>query len=161
MKKGAANNKGRYFGLLVAIIVIVFVGIFAWWQTSSNAPVLDLAKDYKVTILRDEDELIQGLSGTKTLTTNHVMLFDFGSEDKWSIWMKDMYFAIDIIWLDSGGKVVHMVRNALPSSYIDDQNAKIFRPSQNARYVIEAVSGTIEGTGIKNGDFVNLPSGAN
>ncbi len=161
MKKGVANNKKRYFGLLIVVIAVVLAGMFTWWQASSTQPTLNLAKDYEVTILRDKDELIQGLSGTKTLAPNHVMLFDFGSEDKWSIWMKDMYFAIDIIWLDSGGKVVHMVKNAPPSSYVDNQNAEIFRPSQNARYVIEAVSGTIEGTGIKNGDIVNLPSGAN
>jgi uncharacterized membrane protein (UPF0127 family) len=42
------------------------------------------------------------------------MLFVFEDSAKYSFWMKDMKFLIDIIWLDNDGKVVHIEQNLQP-----------------------------------------------
>jgi len=81
----------------------------------------------------------KGLSGTLNLRSDQAMLFVFDSDGKWPIWMKDMNYPIDIVWLDSNKKVVYIVKNAPPESYPYEQ----FTPKENARYVIELPSGTV------------------
>ena len=79
-----------------------------------------------------------GLSGKHSLQPDHALLMAFPSEGKWGIWMKDMNFPIDIVWLNSDKKVVYIVMNA-PS---DDQTT-IYTPNKLAKYVIELPGGTV------------------
>lgn len=137
--------------------VIVVVGLAGLWLSMPvQKTKLSLNNhSFQTTILRTDEERIRGLSGTKSLPSNKAMLFVFPYDATWTIWMKDMHFSIDIIWVNNSNKVVHMVKDAQPSSYPDT----IFKPNGDARYVIETISGTIEETGIKKGDTVTLPSG--
>jgi len=79
-----------------------------------------------------------GLSGKHSLQSGYVLLMAFPSEDKWGIWMKDMNFPIDIVWLNKNKKVIYVVMNAPP----DDQ-VTIYRPNKLARYVVELPAGTV------------------
>lgn len=81
----------------------------------------------------------KGLGGTSGLRENESMLFIFDKDDKWAIWMKDVGYPIDIVWLDKDKKVVHIVKNAPPESYPYDN----FTPKENARYVLELPAGTV------------------
>jgi uncharacterized membrane protein (UPF0127 family) len=80
------------------------------------------------------------------------MIFVFDGQDKHGIWMKDMNFDIDILWLDVNGKLVGLKDNASPQSY-----PEVFYPERPAQYVIEGSSSLIEDTEINIGDMVNLP----
>jgi uncharacterized membrane protein (UPF0127 family) len=138
------------------LLIVIISGAVLWGKVIDSQSTLQLAgKSYAATILTSEDEREKGLSGTPSLATDRAMLFVFPNDSKWGIWMKDMNYPIDIVWLDSGHKVVHMVKNAQPSSYPDT----IFQPERPARYVIELVSGTIERTGISIGDIAGMPAG--
>ena len=55
--------------------------------------------------------MLQGLAVKNQLKENEAMLFVFEKPGKHSFWMKDMKFPIDIIWLDSTGKIVHIEEN--------------------------------------------------
>ncbi len=81
----------------------------------------------------------KGLGGTSGLRENEGMLFIFDKDDKWAIWMKDVKYPLDIIWLDKDKKVVHIVKNAPPESYPFDN----FTPKEDARYVVELPAGTV------------------
>lgn len=137
--------------------LIVIAGLtIIWWQMGASQSVVKLdGASYDVSIMRTDEELTRGLSGTKNLPSGQAMLFEFSQDYKWQMWMKDMNYPIDMVWFNSNDKVVYMVKNAEPSSY----PKTIFTPSLPARYVIEFPSGTIEKTGIKIGDLANLPSG--
>lgn len=110
---------------------------------------------FEVTVLRSPEQLQKGLSGTDSLPRGRAMLFVFPHDDKWGIWMKDMNYAIDIVWLDSERRVVHLVKDAQPSSY----PKTTFTPEKDSCYVIELPNGTIEQTGITIGEQADLPSG--
>lgn len=155
MKRGWVKNT------LVAILIIAGVGLL-FWKLNYDQQTLRLhGHTYRITVLRTEDELQRGLSGTANLPADRAMVFVFPREDKWSIWMKDMNYAIDIVWLDSAKKVVYLEKNVQPSTYNKKEPAKskLFKPDKVARYVIELASGTIERTGIAIGDPAGLPSG--
>ncbi len=148
--------KQRWVKALVFFVIAVMGLVGLWWSMPAQRTKLSLNNhSFQTTILRTDEERIRGLSGTKSLPGNKAMLFVFPHNDTWGIWMKDMNFPIDILWVNSSNKVVHIVKDAQPSSYPDT----VFEPSEDARYVIETISGTIEETGIKKGDTVTLPSG--
>jgi uncharacterized membrane protein (UPF0127 family) len=81
----------------------------------------------------------KGLGGTNGLREEEGMLFVFDTDDKWSMWMKDVKYPIDIVWLSSEKKVVYIVKNAPPESYPYEN----FMPKQDARYVVELPAGTV------------------
>lgn len=139
------------------IVLAIVVGLgFLWWQMNNEQQVVRLhGNSYHMSVARTADERERGLSGTDSLPSDRAMVFVFPKDDKWAIWMKDMKYPIDIVWLNSDKVVVHMVKNAQPSSYPKTQ----FEPPQNTRYVIELPSGTIERTGISIGDPAGMPSG--
>ena len=74
------------------------------------------------------------------------MVFD--SNDMHGIWMKDMKFPLDLVWLDSSKKVVYIVKNAPPET----PTKTVYVPKDPALYVIELPAGSVQKAGIKTGD---------
>ena len=52
--------------------------------------------------------IAQGLSGRKELAKGTGMLFIFDELDRHSMWMPDMNFPLDVVWLDETLSVVHI-----------------------------------------------------
>lgn len=95
------------------------------------------------------DERIKGLSDTPYLPEGLVKLFVFGAEGSHSIWMKDMNYPLDIIWVTKEREVVHIEENVSPDTY-----PKSFGSPIPAWYVIEANAGFVEQEGVEIGDIV-------
>ncbi|MEY3784468.1 MAG: hypothetical protein RLZZ230_790 [Candidatus Parcubacteria bacterium] len=96
---------------------------------------------------------IKGLSDTPFLPDNVVKLFVFSSAGPQSIWMKDMNYALDIIWIAKEGKIVHIEENVSPDSYPES-----FSSPKPAWYVVEVSAGFVAANGITLGEEVVLPS---
>lgn len=126
------------------------------WQTLYPNTVLIRIKDIDVqaSVADSLPERIQGLSDTPFLPENVVKLFAFGVAGKHSIWMKDMNYPLDIIWLDEGGIITHIEANVSPDSYPES-----FTPPQPALYVIETNAGFTASNTVTVGDKVILYSG--
>ena len=86
------------------------------------------------------------------------MLFSYDKPQEIGIWMKDMKFDLDMVWLDKDFKVVH-IENALARSYNakDPSNSKIFTSGEKmAKYVLEINMGLAKKMGLKVGDILTL-----
>jgi uncharacterized membrane protein (UPF0127 family) len=139
--------------IAVIIVVAVSLGFLYWQMNKVQTATLELNNStYQLTIVQSDADRQRGLSGTASLPSDHAMLFVFPNIGRPAIWMKDMNYPIDIVWLDSDKKVVYMVKNAQPSSYPDT----IFQTDKDSRYVIELSAGTIEKTGIHRGDMAEF-----
>jgi uncharacterized membrane protein (UPF0127 family) len=92
---------------------------------------------FKVTVASTQTAREQGLSGKSELDADHALLMVFPSEDQWGIWMKNMNFPIDIVWMNKGKKVVYIQKNA-PF----DNQTTIYKPEKSALYVVELPAGT-------------------
>lgn len=92
-----------------------------------------------------------GLSNRAAIAADAAMLFIFQQDNSNMFWMKDMHFAIDMIWLDSNKKVIYMAERVTPESY-----PQTFGPSAKSRYVIEVKSGIANKIGLKVGDTVSF-----
>ncbi|MEI7621190.1 MAG: DUF192 domain-containing protein, partial [Candidatus Moraniibacteriota bacterium] len=75
------------------------------------------------------------------------MLFVFDNPDKYAFWMKDMQFALDILWLKDG-KVVFLEKNILPTF------KGTLTPTEDADQVLEINAGKVDELGIEVGDAV-------
>lgn len=104
------------------------------------------------TAAQTQEERTRGLSGRKRLGENEGLLFIFPKNGRQGIWMKDMLFPIDIIWISEDLTVVGIKENATPDSY-----PEVFYPEREARYVLEVNALFVEIKGIRIGDQVNIP----
>ena len=86
----------------------------------------------QVEIAQTEKQKMIGLSHRKSLAEGNGMLFMFNTDEKHGIWMKDMHFPIDIVWIDNDMKVVHIEQNIAPDTY-----PQTFTSPTPARYVLE------------------------
>lgn len=133
------------FVLLVAVLVSQVVGAYFMPQTA----VLHLGSHrFEARIADTDRSRQQGLSGTMRLPADEAMVFIFDSDGRWPIWMKDMNYSIDIVWLDNSKHVVDFALDVSPDSY----PTKTFFPKNEARYVVELKSGTVKAKGIRVGD---------
>lgn len=93
----------------------------------------------------------KGLSFRESLSPQTGMLFVFDTHDVYHFWMKDMKFAIDMIWLDENKKVVYIEEFVDPSTYPES-----FGPETPTQYVIEIPAGDTTKVGLRVGDVVSF-----
>ena len=91
---------------------------------------------YKIEFAKTYSQQELGLSERPCFPKDGALVFLFPTDDTFGIWMKDMKFAIDVLWLDKDKKVVHIVENMDPKSY-----PTVYYPPTDARYVIEVNAG--------------------
>ncbi|MBI5126549.1 MAG: DUF192 domain-containing protein [Candidatus Taylorbacteria bacterium] len=151
------RSKIGYFSLGGIILVVLVLGVyrFSYAPTDNlSTPSADskievekyLTRLYVVT--SDTDREI-GLSKFSSLQPEEGMLFVFDSNNFWKIWMKDMKFSIDIIFLDQNFRVIGLHENISPESY-----PATYSSVTPSRYVLETNAGFITERGIKVGQTV-------
>lgn len=101
----------------------------------------------RVELAIEEESQARGLSGRESLAEDEGMLFVFAKPDKYFFWMKDMKFAIDMIWLDKYGKIIYIKRDARPETY-----PETFGIAEDAKFVLEVASGFSDKHKLKVGD---------
>ena len=103
-------------------------------------------ESFKILLANTPASREKGLGGRKSIEENEVMVFVFDEIARHYFWMKDMQFAIDIIWLTETKKVFHIEPNVSPQSY-----PATYCPHGKAKYVIELNAGEAARSHIKNG----------
>ena len=104
----------------------------------------------RVEVENTEASREQGLSGRTSLAEGHGMLFVFDAPGKYGFWMKDMNFAIDMLFIDASGKIVTIAAEASPAGYHLNP-PQVFYPASDALYVLEVPAGFAAVHGIVDG----------
>lgn len=120
----------------------------------TTVTIKDLKVDAK--IAQKASDRKKGLSGQESLPLTQGLLFVFENNGLYSFWMKDMKFAIDIIWIGENKQIVYIVKDAPPEPGRDDDELTLYQPSSAAKYVLEINAGLTERHGIIIGDLVNF-----
>jgi len=152
-KKIESALKNRFFlyflvGSLLALLFSLSIAIrsiipFKYAQLGQTTIVV---RNVSTNALR-----VQGLSGTKSLEANEGMLFDFKQVGQWAMWMKDMHYPLDIIWITSSGKVVYEATNLQPNDY-----PTIHENTTACRYVLEVNAGIAQANKITVGASIHF-----
>lgn len=136
-----------------AVAVVACVAIILGYLLQSPAKATLRIGDYtyRLTIVSTTEGRERGLSGRAGLAANEGMLFVYDKPQKVCMWMKDMSFPIDILWLDTGKKVVHMSKDVSPETY-----PASFCANAPAKYVIELPAGELARRHITEGQQLSL-----
>ena len=111
-----------------------------------------------VEIADTADKKAKGLSGRKSLDKSSGMLFIFPKDTEPAFWMKDMFFPIDIIWINDD-KITQIDKNVPnPISGAIDSQLPLYRPSLPIDYVLEVNAGFSDKNNLGIGDYVDLSS---
>lgn len=164
------TKKGILFATCAIIFFLVsFSQLYAFnLQSNNNTSSLDAdffpnyekttisVNGFKVSmaIASTDEQRIRGLSGVEKMNENEGMLFLFDKPSKQGFWMNKMNFPIDIIWLDSNNKVVHIEKYLEPCKLF--LACPVYNPELDSLYVIELLSGFADNHSIKNGMIINF-----
>ncbi len=91
-----------------------------------------------------------GLSGRDGLSDAQGMVFVFNQSSRQCMWMKEMKFNLDIVWLDENKKIIKILENVSPDTYPTSYCA------DDTSYVLEVNAGSISRLGLGVGDSVQL-----
>ncbi|MFA5966902.1 MAG: DUF192 domain-containing protein [Patescibacteria group bacterium] len=163
------KNKYPIFGL-IAVLVVLGTGsvayYYGWIQFPSDPYTTQCdrvsdsrtirfpnGKTISASIADDEPSRAQGLSGVSGTSANNSMLFIFDAAGTQSMWMKDMLFDLDMIWLDPDYRIVHLEKGIkAPGSAMSNDQLKIYQNTTPARYVLEVTAGLSETNHLTVGD---------
>ena len=97
----------------------------------------------------------RGLMFRKRLPDRQGMLFDFGRNQEIRMWMKNTLIPLDMIFIQSDGRIHRIEQNTKPGSF------RLISSNGSVRAVLEVRAGASKKYGIAPGDRVIHPLGRN
>lgn len=141
-------------GILVAAVIILF-GVVVYAQAvnrNSNTDILQInGRSFLLQVAKTEQQRELGLGNRASLPADQGMLFIFPQVQPECFWMKDMYFSLDMVWINANKQVVYIKHDVSPSTYPDS-----FCPTQPVAYVIELNAGMTDNTGMRVGETLDF-----
>jgi uncharacterized protein len=142
-----------WVAMAAALVFYAFAGVGA--EAASVQPLEIITKSgvqvFSVEMATTEQEKETGLMYRKELADGKGMLFDFSPEQQVSMWMKNTYISLDMIFIRADGRILRIAENTEPES------TRIISSGGLAKGVLEVIAGTARKYGIAPGDRVAHP----
>ena len=142
-----------WVAIAAALVFYAFAGVGA--EAASVQPLEIITKSgvqvFSVEMATTEQEKETGLMYRKELADGKGMLFDFSPEQQVSMWMKNTYISLDMIFIRADGRILRIAENTEPES------TRIISSGGLAKGVLEVIAGTARKYGIAPGDRVAHP----
>ncbi len=141
---------------LSAFIVLAFCALVISNALAASFQPLEIVTKsgvqvFSVELATTEQEKTTGLMYRKELADGKGMLFDFSPEQEVSMWMKNTYISLDMIFIRADGSILRIAENTEPLS------TRIISSNGLAKGVLEVPAGTAQKYGIRPGDRVAHP----
>lgn len=94
----------------------------------------------------------QGLMFRQSLPADAGMLFLYERDKPISMWMKNTFIPLDMLFIDKNGVIIDIAERTVP------QSTAIISPGVPARAVLEVNGGTAARLGLRRGDRVIYPA---
>lgn len=147
-----------------AVVVLAFValtcvapGSGAVAQTSpSQLETLTIAtangeSRFQVEVARTDEQRARGLMFRRFMPQDRGMLFDFKNEQPVTMWMRNTYIPLDMIFIARDGRVINIAENTEPMS------ERTIASAGPAFAVLEVNAGVSRKIGLKAGDRISHP----
>ncbi len=126
------------------------VGELTFKKDNMSIKTQDAEVQFNIEIAESPSQLEHGLMHCTSLPADYAMLFYFADDTQHAMWMKDTPLSLDMLFVDSYGKIVYIQPNTTPQSL-----AKITPPAPvSVRAVLEMPAGTTAQKHIQVGDQV-------
>lgn len=145
------TGRGRvWLGLLIGVACIAQVQAAEVNPSLATGTVVIAGRvTLTVELARTPEEQVRGLSGRPGLKPGHGMLFVYNRPHPVSIWMQDMRFPLDIIWIRAG-RIVAIEKHAPPLT--PEGPERVY--TATADLVLEVPAGFTDRQKIRVGDSV-------
>ena len=135
-------------GAIWAPLISIAQG-FATFNRSKLRVVTKSGKhEFIVEIAVTDRQHAQGLMFRQSLAKNAGMLFDYKVPTSITMWMKNTYIPLDMIFIGNDGRVINVVQRAIPFS------ENVISSLGKVRGVLEVNGGTASRLGIMPGDKI-------
>jgi len=139
------------------IVIIIVAGVLYFLQQR------DVFREYQIgehkvllEVTQTAEDRKTGLSNRETIGEAEGLLFIYPNASRLGIWMKEMLFPIDIIWVGDG-KIVDIAQNIQhPEPGTPTKELDTYYPRLDANMIIEFPAGWAESHGLKIGDLVSV-----
>ena len=106
---------------------------------------------FAVELAVTDEERARGLMFRRSVPDAYGMLFDFKRDQEVTMWMRNTYVSLDMIFIQSDGRIRRIAENT------ETESDKIISSAGPVRAVLEVVAGTARKLGIEPGDRVATP----
>ncbi|PIW27101.1 MAG: hypothetical protein COW30_11980 [Rhodospirillales bacterium CG15_BIG_FIL_POST_REV_8_21_14_020_66_15] len=103
---------------------------------------------FKVEMAVTDGQRSRGLMFRQDIAADRGMLFDFGRETFISMWMRNTFIPLDMLFIGAGGRITYIREHTTP------QSLEIIEAPERNRAVLEVAAGTVARLGIRVGDRV-------
>jgi uncharacterized membrane protein (UPF0127 family) len=122
---------------------------------ASGLPTVEMkigARNYQLEVAADDYSRMHGLMERDSMPEEHGMIFVFTQDTNEGFWMHNTRIPLDIVFIDSSGKVVSV-------NHMKPFDESITSAGGSYRYAIELNDGAAAANGVKAGDSVVIPAG--
>ena len=131
-------------------LATLFVALLLSGCASGNSEWVELAGErYAVEVADDDAERARGLMFRDAMPADSGMLFIHDSEEPQAYWMKNTRIPLDILYFDSGRRLVSQQRDVPPCALGD--RCPPYPSDAPARYVLELNAGEAARLKLENG----------
>ena len=162
----------RLFVVAFVAAILAVAGISVWtnlsrWHDVDAAQAQSRAKDmnahntlviagngrhvFTIELAKDDAQRSKGLMFRQSMAPDHGMLFDFGSDYPVTMWMKNTYISLDMLFIKADGTIHRIAERTEPMS------ERTVSAGAAVRAVLEINGGMAEKLGIKAGDRIFHP----
>jgi uncharacterized membrane protein (UPF0127 family) len=106
---------------------------------------------FQVEVMRTDAQRAKGLMYRRSMAADHGMLFDFERPAPATMWMKNTYLSLDMVFIRSDGSIARIAPDTEPLS------TKVIPSGEPVLAVLELNAGTAAKLGIRAGDRVEHP----
>src|SRR5262249_23276885 len=141
---------------LLVVLALVALPLAANRAPAAEKGTLEIAtksgvRTFAVELAVTDEERAKGLMFRKEVPEGYGMLFDFKQDQQVSMWMKNTFVSLDMIFIKNDGRIARIADNTKV------QSEDIIPSGQPVRAVLEVVAGTAKKYGIAPGDKVAYP----
>jgi uncharacterized membrane protein (UPF0127 family) len=140
---------------LVAALLLLFFSAAAVAQPQTFEPLTIVSGSarhaFQVEVMREEADRAQGLMYRRSLAPDRGMLFDFVRIEPVSMWMKNTYISLDMLFIRPDGTIARIAADTEPLS------TRTISSGEPVVGVLEVPAGTAARLAIKAGDRVEHP----
>ncbi len=135
----------------VGVISVGILLFFAILSQNGKETVSINSATVNIEIASSLQEKTKGLCCRDYLDENAGMLFVYSAPGDYRFWMKDTRIPLDMIWISSEKRVVHIEKSLQPSSY-----PQRFGSSVPSQYILETNAGWADKNNISIGDIAHF-----
>lgn len=157
--QSAKHLRRNIVALVIIGAVVIAAAVLSWRQRALKHAVVTLGQTrVQVDVADSIFTRERGLSGRPSLAADQGMLFIFDAPARYSFWMKEMHFPLDMIWIRDGHIVD--ITTDVPPPQPGQTVLPTYFPVEPADRVLEVNAGFAQAHGLRTGIEVGYELGA-